>query len=72
MCGGLVKAAGVGGRESKKASKSARGQAAALSLPALSKMKGITSVENSVMIGNCEDECQSEFSALPCEICGLF
>jgi len=38
VCGGLVKAAGVGGRESKKACKSARGQAAVLSLPALSKM----------------------------------
>jgi len=38
VCGGLVKAAGVRGRESKKACKSARGQAAALSLPALSKM----------------------------------
>jgi len=50
VCGGLVKAAGVRGRESKKSCKSARGQAAVLSLPALSKMDEKISTQRKVLV----------------------
>jgi len=59
VCGGLVKAAGVRGGESKKACKSARGQAAVLSLPALSKMNEKIFTQRKVFVENLSEKAAS-------------